>query len=59
MDQNKKSLETIKAFVIAPVCPTQSWFNRLLELEIEQPMIIESKYLRLPCKTKNILFIPN
>ena len=45
---NKILLESIKAFVIAPMWPTQSWFNKLLELAVEQPMIIESKHLQLP-----------
>ena len=41
------SLEQIKALVIAPMWLTQSWFNKLLELVVEQPVIIESKYLQL------------
>ena len=45
---NKISLESIKALVIAPMWLTQSWFNKLLELAVKQPMIIESKYLQLP-----------
>ena len=45
---NKMPLELIKTLVIAPMWPTQSWFNKLLELAVEQPMIIESKYLQLP-----------
>ena len=44
---SKISLESIKALVIAPMWPTQSWFNKLLELTLEQPMIIESKHLQL------------
>ena len=43
-----KILESIKALAIAPMRPTQSWFNKLLEIAVEQPMIIESKYLQLP-----------
>ena len=49
---NKISLESIKALVIAPVWPTQSWFNKLLELAVEQPVIIERKYLQLPGTNK-------
>ena len=45
---NTISLESIKALVIAPMWQTQSWFNKLLELAVEQQMIIESKYLQLP-----------
>ena len=45
---NKISLESTKALVIVPMWPTQSWFNKLLKLAVEKPMIIESKYLRLP-----------
>ena len=45
---NKISLELTKALVIAPMWPTQSWFNKLLELAVEEPIIIESKYLQLP-----------
>ena len=45
---NKISLESTKALVIAPMWPTQSWFNKLLELAVEQPVTIESKYLQLP-----------
>ena len=41
-------MESTKALVIAPTWPTQSWFNKLLEQAVEQPMIIESKYLQLP-----------
>ena len=41
------SLELIKALVIAPMWLTQSWFNKLLELAVEQPVIIENKYLQL------------
>ena len=45
---NKISLESTKTLVKAPMWPTQSWFNKLLELAVEQPMIIESKCLQLP-----------
>ena len=45
---NKISLESTKAPVIAPMWPTQSWFHKLLELAVDQPMIIESKSLQLP-----------
>ena len=41
------SLKLVKALVIAPMWRTQSWFNKLLELAVEQPVIIESKYLQL------------
>ena len=35
----KTSLESIKAsIVIAPMWPTQSWFNKLLDLAVEQSM---------------------
>ena len=33
---NNISLESIEALVIAPMWPTQSWFNKLLELAVEQ-----------------------
>ena len=42
------SFSMIWPVLIAPMWPTQSWFNKLLELALAQPMIIESKYLQLP-----------
>ena len=42
---NKIPSESTKDLVIAPMWPTQSWFNKFLELGVEQPMIMESKYL--------------
>ena len=55
---NKISLESTKALVIALMWPTQSWFNKLLELAVEQPMIIKSKYLQLPGTNKKYLRYP-
>ena len=55
---NKISLEWVKALVIATMWPTQSWFNKLLELAVEQPMIIESKYLQLPGTNQKHLLYP-
>ena len=49
---NKISLESTKALVEAPMWPTQLWFNKLLELAVEQPMIIERKRLQLPGKNQ-------
>ena len=35
----KASLESIKASIVtAPMWPTQSWFNKLLDLAVEQSM---------------------
>ena len=35
---NKISSESTKDLVIAPMWPTQSWFNKLLDLAVEQSM---------------------
>ena len=55
---NKILLESIKALVMAPMWPTQSWCNKLLELAVTQSMIIESTYLQLPGTNKKHSFYP-
>ena len=53
---NKTSKESNQALVISPLWPTQTWFNKLLESAIDQPIIIESnnnKYLMLSGTNKN------
>ena len=37
-----------KALLIAPLWSTQSWFPRLMEMLISEPLIISSKHLLLP-----------
>ena len=43
----KTTLKSIRALVIAPLWATQLWFNKLLEVTVDQPLITESKYLQL------------
>ena len=53
---NKTSKESNQALVISPLWPTQTWFNKLLELAIDQPIRIESnnnKYLMLSGTNRN------
>ena len=49
--------ECKKAIVIVPLWTTQSWFTRIMELAISQPIIIPSRYLKLPgTKAKHTLY---
>ena len=49
--------ECKKAIVIVPLWTTQSWFTRIMELAISQPIIIPSQYLKLPgTKAKHPLY---
>ena len=53
---NKISFESIKALVLVPMWLTQSWFNKLSELAVEQPIIIERNICNFQVQVKNIVF---
>ena len=49
--------ECKKAIVIVSLWTTQSWFTRIMELATSQPIIIPSRYLKLPgTKAKHPLY---
>ena len=49
--------ECEKAIVVVPLWTTQSWFTRITELAISPPIIIPSRYLKLPgTKAKHPLY---
>ena len=47
--------ECKKAIVIVPLWTTQSWFTRIMQLAISQPIITPSQYLKLPGEPKRNL----
>ena len=49
--------ECKKVIAIVPLWTTQSWFTRIMKVTISQPIIIPSRYLKLPrTKAKHLLY---